>query len=266
MADARRPGSFLAIDIGNTNVAVALFRGETIADTWRLSSFTSRTGDEIALILRGLLQEHVAEIARDGAIGLASVVPQLTDPLSEACRRLVGHDPVVLSAEVDHGVRVHYVDPSQIGPDRLCNVAAVNDAYRVPAIVVDLGTTTNFDVIGPDGAFEGGAIAPGFFSSAEELFRRAARLPRVELVAPKSAIGRTTEEAIRSGVLYGTVGQIDGIVTRLRDEVEGDPLVIATGGLASTIVKESATIEIADPALTLKGVRCIGLRLLARRA
>jgi len=261
---AEAPGSekaFLAIDIGNTNVAVGLFRGRTLVDTWRLSSFTTRTGDEIALVLRGLLQDHVEEIAREGAIGLASVVPQLTGPLAAACRRLVDHDPIVISTDLDLGVKVRYVDPTQIGPDRLCNVAAVNGEYRTPAIVVDLGTTTNFDVVGPDGAFEGGAIAPGYFSSAEELFRRAARLPRVELAPPKAAIGRTTEEAIRSGVVFGTVGQIDGIVTRLRREIAGDPLVIATGGLAEAIVKESSTIELSDPALTLKGIRHLALRI-----
>jgi type III pantothenate kinase len=257
-----RSGPFLSVDIGNTTVVIGLFHGDEVHRIWRLSSLVGRTGDEIGLILAGLLGGDAAGLGASGAVGLASVVPQLTRPFVQACRGLVGREPVVIRVDLDLGIPVRYVDPSQIGPDRLANAVAAAAEYELPAIVVDLGTTTNFDVIGPDGAFEGGAIAPGFFSSADELFRRAARLPRVELDPPERSIGRTTEEAIRAGVLYGTAGQIDGIVRRILKELGGKATVIATGGLAEAVVAESETIQTVDPALTLKGIRRISLRAL----
>ncbi len=247
--------AFLAIDAGNTTVVVGLFRGETLEDSWRLSSQTSRTGDEIALTLRGLLGDHVDDVRAGGHVGIASVVPQLTVHLERATERLFGRRAFRVTADSDLGIPVRYQDPSQIGPDRLCNAVAVGAEHGRPAIVVDLGTTTNFDVVAEDGAFEGGTIAPGYFSSAEELFRRAARLPRVELGAPRSAIGRTTEEAIRSGIVYGTVGQIDGIVRRIASEMSAQPIVVATGGLAEAVFQASETIDRVDLALTLKGIR-----------
>jgi len=251
---------FLGIDIGNTTVVIGVMSGGSVVDFWRLSSFTGRTGDEIVLVLRELLVDHREALQGVAGVGIASVVPQLTQSFAEGCRRLFGHPAMVVTPDLDLGFEVRYRDPSQVGPDRLANVAAVIAEYRTPAIVVDLGTTTNFDVISSDGAFEGGAIAPGHFSSAEDLFRRAARLPRVELGPPAHAIGRTTVEAIRSGVVFGTVGQIDGIVNRIRSEMDGDPLVIGTGGLAEAVVSESTTIECVDPALTLKGIRILSER------
>ncbi len=251
---------FLSLDIGNTSVVVGLFEGDGLKRLWRLSSFWGRTGDEITLILRQLVAEDLPPLTARGEIGVASVVPQLTDPFADACRTLLGRDPIVIRPELDIGIPIRYIDPSQVGPDRLANAVAVRAEYRVPAVVVDLGTTTNFDVVGPDGAFEGGAIAPGHFSSAEELFRRAARLPRVELRPPARAVGRTMEEAIRAGIFFGTIGQIDGIVRRILAEIGGDPFVIATGGLAEAVTTASETIETTDPALTLKGIRHIALR------
>jgi len=252
--------SFLSVDIGNTSVVVGLFEDDRLIRLWRLSSFWGRTGDEITLILRGLVAEKLSALIGRCEIGIASVVPQLTDHFADACRSLFGREPVVITPELNIGIPIRYVDPSQVGPDRLSNAVAVQAEYRVPAVVVDLGTTTNFDVIGHDGAFEGGAIAPGHFSSAEELFRRAARLPRVELRAPERAIGRTMEEAIRAGIFFGTVGQIDGIVRRIIAELGGDPFVIATGGLAEAVTSGSDCIESTDPALTLKGIRLITIR------
>jgi type III pantothenate kinase len=250
---------FLSIDIGNTTVVVGLFDGDRLVDLWRLSSLSHRTGDEIALLLRGLLVDHLTGLERAG-VGIASVVPALTTELDRACRRLFGHDPLLVSTDLELGIPIRYQDPTQIGPDRLANAVAVSAGYPCPAVVVDLGTTTNFDVIGEDGAFEGGAIAPGFFAASRDLFRAAARLPQVELAAPKSAIGRTTEAAIRSGVVYGTVGQIDGVVSRIAAELPRKPMVIATGGLADLVAAESTTIDTVDPALTLKGIREIWRR------
>jgi type III pantothenate kinase len=255
----RQPEQFLAVDIGNTTVTIGYFVANVLDATWRLSSFVGRTGDEIVLTYEQLLKDRLDALRRRGRAGIASVVPDLTRPFADACMRLFGVEPTLVTAETAKGIPIRYVDPAQIGPDRIANAAAVRAEYSAPAIVVDLGTTTNFDVIGPDGAFEGGVIAPGFYSSSEALFRRAARLPRVELTTPIRAIGRSTEEAIRSGVVYGTVGQIDEIVRRITKELGQDPLVVATGGHADAVVRESATIQRVDPALTLKGIRLLSL-------
>jgi len=251
---------FLAVDIGNTTVVIGYFEGEELREQWRLSSFVGRTEDEIALTLKQLLEGRIDTLRDHGLSGVASVVPDLTRAFADACEKLIGRAAHVVSAETATHIPSRYVDPAQIGPDRIANVAAVRVYHRVPAIVVDLGTTTNFDVIGADGAFEGGVIAPGFFSSTETLFRRAARLPRVELTAPKRAIGRSTEEAIRSGAVFGTVGQIDEIVRRIVKELGGEPFVVATGGHAEAVTRESATIQSVDKALTLRGVRLLSLK------
>jgi type III pantothenate kinase len=251
------PEHFLAVDIGNTTVVIGYFVADVLDARWRLSSFVGRTGDEILLTFEQLLTDRLDALRHGGRAGIASVVPDLTRPFADACVRLFDREPTIVSAENASGIPIRYVDPAQIGPDRIANVAAVRAAYRTPAIVVDLGTTTNFDVIGADGAFEGGVIAPGFFSSSEALFRRAARLPRVELTRPPRAIGRSTEEAIRSGVVFGTVGQIDEIVRRITAELGGDPLVIATGGHAESVTRESATIQEVVPDLTLEGIRLL---------
>ena len=248
--------TFLAIDVGNTTVVVGLFDDDEIRESWRLSSFDGRTRDEIRLALGQFLAPSRTELGV-GQVAMASVVPELTEPVARGCRELFGHDPIVVSHELELGIPIRYVDPSQVGPDRLANAVAVREEYRVPAIVVDLGTTTNFDVIAADGAFEGGVIAPGYLSSAQNLYRRAARLAHVELGTPKSAIGRTTEEAIRSGVVFGTASQIDGIVRRVAAELGGEPFVIATGGNARVVLEACETVDTYDAALTLKGIRAI---------
>lgn len=251
---------FVAIDIGNTTVVVGHFEGEALVSKWRLSSFVGRTEDEILLTLEQLFADRRAELATGGASGVASVVPDLTRPFADACARLTGREAAVITAERATHIPSRYIDAAQIGPDRIANVAAVRADHTVPAIVVDLGTTTNFDVVGADGTFEGGVIAPGFFSSTETLFRRAARLPRVELTAPDHVIGRSTEEAIRSGAVYGTAGQIDEIVRRIIGELGGSPLVVATGGHAEAVTGQSTTIQKVDPTLTLRGIRLLAAK------
>lgn len=250
---------FWSIDIGNSTVVIGRFEGDEVGELWRLSSQTGRTEDEIALLLRSLAGWERVEPPT--GVAIASVVPTLTEPFRAGAQRVFGLDPLVVTHDLDLGLEIHYADPSQIGPDRLANAVGVKAHHRCPAIVVDLGTTTNFDVVGSDGAFEGGSIAPGYLSSADSVFRRAARLPTVELSRrPPRAIGRTTEEAIQSGVLFGTVGQIDAIVTRIMGEMDETPLVIGTGGLARIIESLSTTIEAVDGALTLKGIREIARR------
>jgi len=249
-----RPAGLLAVDIGNSDTVVGLFAGRDLAGFWRLTS-RSATADEIALRLEtlGRAQRWPREL---GAV-LCSVVPALTLPWVTALERRCGRPPVEVTAVTVRGLPVRYEDPSAVGADRIANAIAARALYGTPAIVVDLGTATTFDCISRQGAYLGGAIAPGVATSAAELFRRAARLPRVELRRPVRAVGRTTEESLQAGVLWGAAGQVDALVRRLALEMKGTPVVIATGGLAGIVAPECETINRVDETLTLKGMRII---------
>jgi type III pantothenate kinase len=243
----------LAADVGNTETTVGLFRGDQEAGFWRLTSARS-TADEIVLTLRGLLGDGGAP-KPDGAV-LCSVAPSLTLAWTGALARVAGSPPVeVTAASVDLPIR--YRDRSAVGADRIANAIAVRALYGTPAIVVDLGTATTFDCVSKSGAYLGGVIAPGVGTSAEELFRRAARIPRVELRRPAHALGRSTEESLQAGVLWGHAGQVDALVRRLALEMKGTPHVIATGGYAPVIAPECETINRVDETLTLKGMRIV---------
>lgn len=253
-ATSGRPGGLLAVDVGNSDTVVGLFSGRELTGFWR---FTSRavTTDEVALRLDALGRAH--RWPRDLGAVLCSVVPALTLPWLAALERLSGRPAVEVSAATAKSLPVRYHDRSAVGADRIANAVAARALYGVPAIVVDLGTATTFDCISAQGAYLGGAIAPGVATSAEELFRRAARLPRVELRRPARALGRTTEESLQAGVLWGAAGQVDALVRRLALEMKGTPAVIATGGLAAIVAPECETINRVDEALTLKGMRII---------
>ena len=244
------------MDVGNSDTVVGMFAGRELTGFWR---FTSRaaTADEIALRLESLGRIHRWPRERAPGAVLCSVVPALTLPWAEALARLAGRPPVEVNASTAKGLPVRYHDRSAVGADRIANAVAARTLYGVPAIVVDLGTATTFDCISRQGAYLGGAIAPGVATSADELFRRAARLPRVELRRPARALGRTTEESLQAGVLWGAAGQVDALVRRLALEIKGTPVVIATGGLATTVAPECETINRVDETLTLKGMRII---------
>ncbi|HVP38230.1 MAG TPA: type III pantothenate kinase [Candidatus Saccharimonadales bacterium] len=265
---ARRPAGsrarsdlLLAVDAGNSNVVVGVFDGLRLVAHHRLSSLTHRTEDELLLLLADLLG-RTGLPAAGGRMVLCSVVPDLTAHLVRAGQRLFRRPALVVTHELRLGLRYKVLDPSTLGADRITNMVAAHEIYGGPAIVVDLGTATTFDVVTARGVVLGGVIAPGVQSSAEELFRRASRLARVELRRPPRAIGRNTEENIQAGVVFGAVGQVDGIVGRLRREMGGRPRVIATGGLAELVARDSRTIQVVDPHLTLKGLKLIdaGLR------
>lgn len=253
-AGPARPGGLLAVDVGNSDTVVGMFTGRELTGFWR---FTSRaaTVDEVMLSLDVL--GRAQRWPRDLGAVLCSVVPALTLPWSGALGRLTGRPPVEVNAATAKTLPVRYHDKSAVGADRIANAVAARALYGVPAIVVDLGTATTFDCISAQGAYLGGAIAPGVATSAEELFRRAARLPRVELRRPARALGRTTEESLQAGVLWGAAGQVDALVRRLALEMRGTPAVIATGGLAAIVAPECETINRVDEALTLKGMRII---------
>jgi type III pantothenate kinase len=242
----------LAIDVGNTQTALGLFEGGELAKRWRLSTEPQRTGDELGLFLGGLI-----ELASLDGICLASTVPSLIRSYEELAEQ-VGAQLLVLGPGTRTGMAIRYDDPREVGPDRIANAVAARERYGAPAVVVDFGTSTNFDVVSAAGEYIGGVLAPGIEVSMNALFERAARLVKVDFVAPETAIGKTTESALRSGLVFGFAGQVDGIVERIRAELgdESAP-VVATGGLAELIAPHTATIGKVDPFLTLEGLRLV---------
>ncbi len=247
----------LTIDIGNTNITLGLYDGKVLGPRWRLATAFDHMPDEYGLQLLGLI-EHAGHTAGsvDG-ICLASVVPPITSKIIEACRRYLNKEPLVVDAGVKTGVRVRYEDPRAVGADRIVDAVAVIHQYGVPACVVDFGTATTFDAISKNGDYLGGAIAPGIGIAADALYQRTAKLPRVDLQKPPSVIGRNTVHSIQSGLLYGYVGLVEGMVARFRKELGAEMKVIATGGLADIVANETEVIQIVAPWLTLDGLQLI---------
>lgn len=248
------PG-LLAIDVGNTQTAIGLFDGAELSRHWRLTTEPHRTGDELGIVLAGLV-----ELGSVDGIALSSTVPALVRSYEELIES-AGANLLVLGPGVRTGIPIAYDNPHEVGPDRIANAVAALERYGAPCIVVDFGTSTNFDVVSPAGEYVGGVLAPGIEISMDALFERAARLVKVDFVAPPSPIGRSTATALQSGLVYGFAGQVDGVVERIRVEL-GDPgaQVVATGGLASLIAPHSNTIGRVDPFLTLEGLRLVWQR------
>jgi type III pantothenate kinase len=247
----------LTIDIGNTNLTLGLYDGETLGPRWRLATDHERMPDEYGLQFDGLLSHSSRKAADLTGICLASVVPPLTGKVVQACRQYLGQDPLVVDTGVRTGVRIRYEDPRAVGADRIADAAAVQKLYGGPACVVDFGTATTFDAISGEGDYLGGAIAPGIGIAAEALFLRTAKLPRVDLQRPPAVVGRNTVHAMQSGLLFGYVSLVEGMVARFRQELGRETKVIATGGLAEIIAAETEVIQIIAPWLTLDGLRII---------
>jgi type III pantothenate kinase len=247
----------LTIDIGNTNLTLGLYDGETLGPRWRLATDHERMPDEYGLQFDGLLSHASRKAADLTGICLASVVPPLTGKVVQACRQYLGQDPLVVDTGVRTGVRIRYEDPRAVGADRIADAAAVQKLYGGPACVVDFGTATTFDAISGEGDYLGGAIAPGIGIAAEALFLRTAKLPRVDLQRPPAVVGRNTVHAMQSGLLFGYVSLVEGMVARFRQELGRETKVIATGGLAEIIAAETEVIQIIAPWLTLEGLRLI---------
>ncbi|HET6910502.1 MAG TPA: type III pantothenate kinase [Mycobacteriales bacterium] len=244
----------LAIDVGNTNTVIGCFDGDELAESWRIKTDTRATADEIALLLRGLL----AAEPRPSGITACSTVPAVLHELRAVFERYYDDVPaLIVEPGVRTGVPILYDNPREVGADRIVNAAAAHHLYGGPAVVVDFGTSTNFDVVSDKGEFLGGALAPGIEISVDALAARAARLLKVELMRPRSVIGKSTVEALQSGIIFGFAGQIDGIVRRISAELDADPVVIATGGLAPLVLEESETITRHEPDLTLIGLRLV---------
>lgn len=247
----------LCIDIGNTNITLGLYAGQTLGPHWRLATDHSRMPDEFAMQLLGLFTYANLTAAEVTGIALASVVPPLTGKWVEVCRTYLQHDPLVVTSATVTGVPILYDDPTAVGADRLVDAVAAFQLYGGPACIVDFGTATTFDAITAHGEYLGGAIAPGVGISMEALFRHAAKLPKVDLERPPTAIGRNTVHAMQSGLLFGYVGLVEGMVARFRSELSGDLRVIGTGGLAPLIARETTVIDHIAPWLTLDGLRMV---------
>jgi type III pantothenate kinase len=242
----------LAVDVGNTQTAVGLYEDGDLGRHWRLATEPQRTGDELGILFRGLV-----ELDSIQGVCLASTVPALVRAYEELARA-VAVPLLVLGPGVRTGMPVRYDNPHEVGPDRIANAVAARERYGAPCIVVDFGTSTNFDVVSAEGEYVGGVLAPGIEVSMEALFERAARLVKVDFVAPDTAIGKTTESALRSGLVFGFAGQVDGIVERVRTELGNSAApVVATGGLAELIAPHAKTIGRVDPFLTLEGLKLV---------
>jgi type III pantothenate kinase len=243
----------LAVDVGNTQTALGLYEGDELGDHWRLATEAQRTGDELGVLLAGLLDLD----AIDG-LCLASTVPTLVREWERLAARWTHASLLIVGPGVKTGIPIRYDDPREVGSDRIANAVAAKERYGAPVIVVDFGTSTNFDVVSPAGEYVGGVLAPGIEISMEALFARAARLVKVDYVEPPSVIGKTTVGGLQSGLVYGFAGQVDGIVAAIRGELEApDTPVVATGGLAELIAPHSTTIAAVDPFLTLDGLRLV---------
>ena len=247
----------LAMDIGNTATSIGVFQGEELKARWAIATDVQNLVDEYAILLLNLLR--AADLERgdvDEAI-LGSVVPSLTPVFQEVCRRYFSVTPLVVDLGVKTGVRIKYDSPRDVGADRVVDAVAAIKLYGPPLIIVDFGTATVFDAISKEGDYVGGAIAPGIGISSQALFERTAKLPRIELERPKTAIGKTTVTAMQSGIIFGYVGLIEGIVARMKVELEGEVKVIATGGWAPVIARETSVIDVVNLDLTLIGLHLI---------
>lgn len=247
----------LAIDVGNTETMVGVFRDEELAWRWRLSTVPDRTADELALFYGGFLQQQGLSFDRNvTGVVISSVVPSATQALREMVRQYFRFPAVVVEPGVKTGVPVLTDNPKEVGADRIVNALAGFTKFGGPCIVVDFGTATTFDCVSDEGEYVGGAIAPGLQVAAHALFEHTARLPLVELVAPRSVVGKNTVESVQSGLIFGYAAMIDGMVERIAKEL-GQPTVVATGGLAPVVIGECRAIDHHEPWLTLEGLRLV---------
>lgn len=247
----------LVIDIGNSNIVMGTYTGKNLMKHWRVSTDRQKTGDEYGILINDLFRYQGIEISDVKDIIISSVVPPLVVPFMKMCERYFNIKPMLVGPGMRTGIVLHYENPRAIGADRIVNVVGVYEEYGGPTIVIDIGTATTFDVVAENGDFMGGVIAPGIMSSSEALINSTAKLPGVELVPPKNIICHNTIHGMQAGIIFGYVGQIDEIVRRIKAEYGTEMKVIATGGLATMIYKESKTIDKIDHFLTLTGLRVL---------
>jgi len=247
----------LVFDVGNTNMVVGVYKGKELLTHWRIRTDTLRTSDEYGVMLNSLFHYHDLAMRSVTAVVISSVVPTLMMELDWMSERYFGCKPLVVGPGIKTGLAIKYDNPREVGADRVVNAVAAVHKYGTPLIIIDFGTATTFCVVNEAGEYLGGAIAPGIRIATEALVNRASKLPRIELSVPKSVIGKNTIMSMQVGIMYGFVGQVEGIISRLKKEMHGEPRVIATGGLASIIAKETESIDIIDELLTLEGLHLI---------
>ena len=249
----------LAIDVGNTNIVTGIYKGANLVASWRIGTDRRRTPCEIAALLKSLFDMHDLQVSEvEGAV-ISSVVPPLTQVVAQSVKMLFDINPLIVGPGVKTGMPILVDNPREVGTDRIVNAVAAYHKYGGPLIVVDFGTATTFDAVSERGEYLGGAISPGIGISMDALFRETAQLPKIDFKKPKRVIGKNTVESMQSGIFYGYVSLVDGMVERIRQELP-NAKVIATGGLAELVAEASSTIEKVDPWLTLEGLRIIYLK------
>jgi len=245
------------MDVGNTQTTVALFGGKELLHSWRLSTARHRTQDEWGALLQSLFHFHDLRLEEVEGVAISSVVPPADFPLRQMCRRYFHTDPLFVAPGIKTGIHILYDSPADVGADRIVNAVAAYALYPAPAIVVDFGTATTFDMLGEGGNYLGGVIAPGVAISAEALFERAAKLPKVEIARPRKVIGKSTVASMQSGFYWGYVGLVEGVLRKMKREHPGVRTVVATGGLAPILVGDCPSIEQVNENLTLEGLRIL---------
>jgi len=253
----------LAIDIGNTNIVLGVFEGESLIRSWRLQTVRERTSDELGLLIDGLFSQSRVDRSKVGGVIVGSVVPPLTSTMLAMVERYFEKRALVVDPATNTGMPILYDTPAEVGADRIVNAIAACDRFGAPGrpmIICDFGTATTLDAVTANGEYLGGAICPGVSISADALFQRAARLPRIEVRKPSRVVGRTTVEAMESGLFYGYVGMVEGLIRRMADEIGGNAVCVGTGGLAAVIAPETRLIDHVDIDLTLHGLRIVWQR------
>jgi type III pantothenate kinase len=247
--------NLLVVDVGNTNIVLGIYRDDTLVNSWRLATARDRTFDEYGILARQFLGDTISD-GLEGAI-VSSVVPPLNSSMAWMVRKYFGIDPMFVEPGVKTGIAIHVDNPQEVGADRIVNCVAGHEIWGGPIVIVDFGTATTFDVVTEDASYIGGVIAPGLIISAEALFARAARLPRVDIKRPPSVVGTNTVVNMQSGLYFGYLGLVDGILARIKGEVKGLKRIVATGGIAPLLAVDSEHIEEVDEDLTLKGLKII---------
>lgn len=247
----------LVLDVGNTNTVLGVYEGKILKHHWRIETSRNRTEDEYGMIIKNLFRHVEVTFDMIEGIIISSVVPPIMFALETMCKKYFDTKPLIVGPGIKTGLNIKYENPREVGADRIVNAVAGIHEYGSPLIIVDFGTATTYCYINDEKQYMGGAIAPGINISTEALYSRAAKLPRIEITRPENVIGKNTVSAMQAGIVYGYVGQVEGIVRRIKDQAKTDPKVIATGGLAELIFEESGCIDIVDPFLTLKGLQLI---------
>jgi type III pantothenate kinase len=248
----------LAIDIGNTNTVIGVYKQDLLSTSWRIRTEKDITFDEYGLLLKTLLSECALRLDEINGVIVSCVVPCMLYTVEKFCHKYLNTIPLIVGPGIRTGMPIHYDNPHEVGADRIVNAVSAYEKYRTDVIVVDFGTATTFDYVSKEGAYMGGAIAPGIMISCEALFRHASKLPRAEIFAePKGVVAKDTMSSMNAGIIYGYAGLVDGMVERIREETGSNPKVVATGGLARLIASESKTIDEVDENLILEGLRII---------